>query len=153
MRLQQLRLVNFVGFDDETIDFEPDLTVLVGRNGSGKSATLTGLSCVITQSIVKAVPTVRQWPFWYSTEDDVRRGADVATIEATFQDDVRASMQFGRGLRSNDELQLRDAGLTRFLATAIDTASAPLFVAMKANRHFPFGAERVEAAGTAGAAE
>ncbi len=35
--LKSVRLVNFFSFGDCTIELEPDLNVLVGINGSGKS--------------------------------------------------------------------------------------------------------------------
>jgi hypothetical protein len=40
IRLQRLELENFRGFEKLVLDFEPDLTVLVGANGSGKTSIL-----------------------------------------------------------------------------------------------------------------
>jgi predicted ATP-binding protein involved in virulence len=45
-RLQRLELENFRGFEKLALDFEPDLTVLVGANGSGKSTVLDGIVAV-----------------------------------------------------------------------------------------------------------
>ena len=35
--IKQIRLTNFFSFKEETIDFEKDVNLLVGINGSGKS--------------------------------------------------------------------------------------------------------------------
>lgn len=44
MRIDQLRLKNFRGFEDFSIDLDPQFTLLIGANGSGKSAVLDGLT-------------------------------------------------------------------------------------------------------------
>lgn len=43
--IDRIRLMNFRGFNDLTIDFDPHLTVLVARNGMGKTAVIDG--CVV----------------------------------------------------------------------------------------------------------
>jgi predicted ATP-binding protein involved in virulence len=43
MNLSQLRLKNFRCFEDVTIQFHPHFNVLIGDNGSGKTAVLEGL--------------------------------------------------------------------------------------------------------------
>ncbi len=43
MKLQSVHLENFRCFEDITIDFHEQLTVLVGANGSGKTAVLSGV--------------------------------------------------------------------------------------------------------------
>lgn len=43
MKLQKMTLENFRAFKSAEISFEPDITVLVGGNGSGKSSALQGL--------------------------------------------------------------------------------------------------------------
>lgn len=44
MRLTQVRLTNYRGFEEITIPFNHDITILVGNNGSGKSSVLDGLA-------------------------------------------------------------------------------------------------------------
>lgn len=44
LRLEELRLENFRCFDDFTVSFERDLTVLFAENGGGKSALLTAIA-------------------------------------------------------------------------------------------------------------
>ena len=45
--LQALRLHNFRGLEECTVEFEPDLTVLVGRNNSGKSRILRAIAVAL----------------------------------------------------------------------------------------------------------
>jgi ABC-type cobalamin/Fe3+-siderophores transport system ATPase subunit len=42
-RIERLRLVNYRRFEDLTVDFDPELTVLVAPNGGGKTAVLDAL--------------------------------------------------------------------------------------------------------------
>lgn len=44
MQIQHLRLKNFRGFELFELDFHPEVTLLVGRNGSGKTGVLEGLA-------------------------------------------------------------------------------------------------------------
>lgn len=51
MHLQELRLQNFRCFTDATISFDERLTVLVGKNGSGKTAILDAAACFLNQIV------------------------------------------------------------------------------------------------------
>ena len=54
MRIKQLQLTHFRGFEGEvTLDFEQDLTVLVGVNGSGKSSVIDALKFSLRWYIAK----------------------------------------------------------------------------------------------------
>lgn len=44
MKIKNLRLQNFRRFDDFELEFDSQLTVLVGRNGAGKSSILDGVA-------------------------------------------------------------------------------------------------------------
>jgi len=44
MKLNKLRLKNFRGFEEITIDFQPHFNIIIGENGCGKTAVLEGLS-------------------------------------------------------------------------------------------------------------
>ncbi|MEM9985868.1 MAG: AAA family ATPase, partial [Bacteroidota bacterium] len=44
LQLNRLALQNYWGIKDAIIDFHPDLTVLIGRNGSGKTSILDALA-------------------------------------------------------------------------------------------------------------
>jgi len=47
MRLTGLHMSNFRGTREMKISFEPDLTVIVGRNGAGKTSILDALAMTI----------------------------------------------------------------------------------------------------------
>ncbi|HFI9481070.1 TPA: AAA family ATPase, partial [Escherichia coli] len=40
MKIANIRLTNFRCFDEFSVDFDPRLTVLIARNGRGKSTLL-----------------------------------------------------------------------------------------------------------------
>ena len=47
MRISKMHLKNFRCFDDFTIEFEDDLTVIVAENGRGKSAILDAVAIAV----------------------------------------------------------------------------------------------------------
>lgn len=53
MHLHELRLQNFRCFTDTTISFDEHLTVLVGKNGSGKTAILDAVAIALNRVISK----------------------------------------------------------------------------------------------------
>ncbi len=59
LRLDHLKLKNFRCFDKISVDFHPDLTVIVAENGSGKTATLDAIALAL-DVFVKAVAYDKQ---------------------------------------------------------------------------------------------
>lgn len=49
MKLRKLTLESFRGFRSLSLDFDPNVTVLVGINGSGKSTILDALAVAFSQ--------------------------------------------------------------------------------------------------------
>ncbi len=47
MKIQELRLVNFKGFEDRKFIFNEMFTLFVGDNGEGKTAVLDGIAVAI----------------------------------------------------------------------------------------------------------
>lgn len=59
--IKSVRLVNFFGFGDCTIDLEPDLNVLVGINGSGKSNFLRAFQLLKAGMEGRLQEQIAQW--------------------------------------------------------------------------------------------
>jgi predicted ATP-binding protein involved in virulence len=53
MKLRRLELRNFRCFEHLTVTFPPDLTVLVGNNGAGKSALLDGIAYALSRVLTR----------------------------------------------------------------------------------------------------
>lgn len=53
MHIQKLKLHNFKRFEDISIQFHPNLTVIVGENGSGKTSILEGIAIALSTVFVK----------------------------------------------------------------------------------------------------
>lgn len=47
-KVNNLKLLNFRGFDELDVNFDPRLTIIVGNNGAGKSAVLDALSMCLS---------------------------------------------------------------------------------------------------------
>lgn len=52
MRVERVELTNFRKFASFTMDLHPELTVLVGENGSGKTSVLAGLAGALGRAVV-----------------------------------------------------------------------------------------------------
>lgn len=81
MKLLKLSLANFKGFEQIDLDFEPDVTVLAGVNGVGKSSVLYAISVVLSRSLPSFTPS-RSKPR-YLEDDDLCLGKD--SLEVTMQ--------------------------------------------------------------------
>lgn len=53
MKLNSISFTNFRSFEDSTIDFEDDLTVVIGKNGAGKSSVLNAASIALSWFIAR----------------------------------------------------------------------------------------------------
>lgn len=49
MKIRRLKIENFRGIVDETIDFDPSFTVFAGRNGGGKSTILEAIAVMLSR--------------------------------------------------------------------------------------------------------
>jgi predicted ATP-dependent endonuclease of OLD family len=77
--VERVRVQNFRGLDDCSVDLEPDLTLLVGANNSGKSRILRALGVAL--GAVSA-----------AGDDLTVGGPDTATIDVVFAPRVHAGL-------------------------------------------------------------
>jgi predicted ATP-binding protein involved in virulence len=82
MKIQKLSLANFKGFEQLDLDFEPDVTVLAGINGIGKSSVLYAIAVILS----KALPlfTFSNPKTRYFEVDDIYSKGDVLKITTQF---------------------------------------------------------------------
>ncbi|MEH2410505.1 AAA family ATPase [Nostoc sp.] len=68
MRLKQLALTQFRGFEQVTFDFHPGMNLLVGINGVGKSTVLDALRILLSQVLPKFTAS-KSKPIAFNTSD------------------------------------------------------------------------------------
>ena len=85
MRFTSLNISNFRGTRELEISFEPDVTVIVGRNGAGKTSILDALAMIVglarSQSRKYGLGSVGFLP----SAQDVREGADSARLNMEYE--------------------------------------------------------------------
>ena len=69
MKLQHLNLAHYRGFEQLDIDFEPDVTLIAGVNGVGKSSVLDAIATVLSRAIPEFTPS--RSTALYFTDDDI----------------------------------------------------------------------------------
>lgn len=86
MRLKQLTLENFRGFESLDLVIHPQLTVLVGTNGSGKTSILDALVLALSRAKLGERTTGPPW-----TDSDQRKGANTIRIAVGMDGDQDSS--------------------------------------------------------------
>ncbi len=82
MKLEQLNLANFRGFEQIELRFEPDVNVIAGVNGVGKSGLLVTLANLFSRALPEFTPsTARPIPF---VAEDIQEGKDQLEVSAIF---------------------------------------------------------------------
>lgn len=83
MKIKQLSIAGFRGFDQTTLDFDPQFTLLVGVNGVGKSSVLEALRVSLSRVLPKFTPS-RASPLAFAS-DDIRLGSAALTVDVDFE--------------------------------------------------------------------
>ena len=79
MKIERLNLANFRGFKQIELEFEPDVNVIAGVNGVGKSAILQALAVLFSRVLPEFTPsTARSIPF---TDEDIHH--DKPSLESS----------------------------------------------------------------------
>ena len=72
MIVHQLSLTNFRGFEQIELQFEPDMNVIAGVNGVGKSGILQALATLLSHALRAVTPS--QSKALHFTDEDIREG-------------------------------------------------------------------------------
>ncbi len=79
MKLESLSLAQCGGFEQLDLAFEPDVTLIVGVNGVGKSTVLHALAVLLSRALPEFTPS-RSAPLYFS-DDDIH--GDKASLEVS----------------------------------------------------------------------
>lgn len=79
MKLESLSLAHCGGFEQLDIAFEPDVTLIAGVNGVGKSTVLHALAVLLSRAMPEFTPS-RSTPLYF-TDDDIH--GDKASLEVS----------------------------------------------------------------------
>lgn len=82
MRLTQLRLQNYRCFDDLTVNFHPELTVLIAPNGAGKTTLLDAVRVAL-------------WPFikGFDLGSQTSKAADISSLDVRLIQQIDGNME------------------------------------------------------------
>jgi predicted ATP-dependent endonuclease of OLD family len=124
MKLESLSLVHCGGFEQIDIAFEPDVTLIAGVNGVGKSTVLHALAVLLSRALPEFTPS-RSAPLYF-TDDDIYGEKASLGVSARIRIDGRAINVGVQRLRAADEsgdrfMLLRQAEVA---TTATDFAQA-----------------------------
>jgi predicted ATP-binding protein involved in virulence len=124
MKLESLSLAHCGGFEQLDIAFEPDVTLIAGVNGVGKSTVLHALAVLLSRAMLEFTPS-RSAPLYF-TDDDIHGDKASLEVSARLQIDGQTINAGVQRLRAADEkgdrfMLLRQAeaatGATDFVQT------------------------------------
>ncbi|MGA9581977.1 MAG: AAA family ATPase [Allosphingosinicella sp.] len=124
MILRHLDLKEFRGFHDERIEFDPQLTVIVGANGAGKSSVLDALWVLLDQYSARLLDT--RTSAKRLSDSDARLGSGDTLVRVTV-DDGGAEVRWALRKQGPKQRVLRPtgsdlAGLNEFVHLIADRA-------------------------------
>ncbi|MBI5451077.1 MAG: AAA family ATPase [Gammaproteobacteria bacterium] len=142
MKLETLSLAHCGGFEQLDIAFEPDVTLIAGVNGVGKSTVLHALTVLLSRAMPEFTPS-RSVPLYF-TDDDIHGDKDSLEVSARIRIDGQTINAGVQRLRAADEkgdrfMLLRQAeyatGATDFAqALSARTLTGELEAGMKETR-------------------
>jgi predicted ATP-binding protein involved in virulence len=91
MKLQKLSLANFKGFEQLDLDFEPDVTVLAGINGIGKSSVLYAIAVILSKALPLFTPS-RSKPRYFEYDDIYIKKEPATQFLVTMQLEVMSQL-------------------------------------------------------------
>lgn len=101
MKLESLSLAHCGGFEQLDIAFEPDVTLIAGVNGVGKSTVLHALAVLLSRALPEFTPS-RSAPLYF-TDDDIHGDKTSLEVSARIQIDGQIINVGVQRLRAADE--------------------------------------------------
>jgi energy-coupling factor transporter ATP-binding protein EcfA2 len=101
MKLESLSLAHCGGFEQLDIAFEPDVTLIAGVNGVGKSTVLHALAVVLSRALPEFTPS-RSAPLYF-TDDDIHGDKGSLEVSARIRIDGQTINAGVQRLRAADE--------------------------------------------------
>lgn len=112
MKIKSLALENYRGIDSLHIEFNPDITIIIGRNGAGKSSILDATAALLTavQLAWRTNDFEPQYAGVAVSEPDRRDGSDRTTIKLSLdfngdipKQDVKSSISWSTVYQQQSE--------------------------------------------------
>ena len=101
MKLECISLAHCGGFDQLDISFEPDITLIAGVNGVGKSTVLHALAVLLSRALPEFTPS-HSAPLYF-TDDDIHGDKGSLEVSACLHLDGQSINAGVQRLRSADE--------------------------------------------------
>lgn len=136
LRLQEVGLYNFRGVEELKLDFNCDLTVIIGENGAGKSTILDAISNVLSWFKANLIKENRNGVSLRDVDINNAKYADYASITSILKVDesnfgiLLTRTKPGKSIsRKSSLIEIKAlSGIYRFLNTVRDDANLPLIV-------------------------
>ncbi|MGY8561632.1 AAA family ATPase [Paracidovorax citrulli] len=119
MKLESLSLAHCGGFEQLDIAFEPDVTLIAGVNGVGKSTVLHALTVLLSRAMPEFTPS-RSAPLYF-TDDDIHGDKGSLEVSARIQIDGQIINAGVQRLRATDDKGDRFMLLRQAKAATDDT--------------------------------
>ena len=142
MKVDNIALKNYKGFEDCIVQFHPRMNVFIGSNGSGKTSLMTALLKVLSKIVLTQTHQ-------YSSEKMILKNEDInykenyASITATISDFINYPSSFktfintgaAQDLKSPSEIENQFKQVIKFLQDeTISSVTIPIFKFYSANR-------------------
>jgi predicted ATP-binding protein involved in virulence len=85
MKLEKLTLLNYRGFESLELEFEPDINVIAGINGVGKSSILHAIAVMFSRALPEFTPSSAQKITF--TDSDISYGKFYLNVLSVFKDE------------------------------------------------------------------